>query len=64
MTRFILSVFVITFAVACAGPLKNQPVCPESKSVSCLTGLDCEYDEKRGCDVCRCQEPAYVPFDR
>ena len=64
MAKSVLCAVAAALVLACAGPLKNQPVCPESKNVRCLTGLDCEYDEKRACEVCRCKEPAYTPIDK
>ncbi len=60
------AVLVLAFAITagCARPLKNQPVCPESRSVRCMTPLVCAYDAKRGCEICRCDAPPYTPPDR
>ncbi|HEY2516084.1 MAG TPA: hypothetical protein VGI39_34670 [Polyangiaceae bacterium] len=34
----------------------KAPECPESHAV-CITAPDCQYDEARACNVCRCTSP-------
>ncbi len=55
---------IVTAAASCGGPLKNQPVCSESRDTRCLTPMKCEYDAQRRCEVCVCDSPAYVPLDK
>ena len=43
----------------CAETIANR--CPDSPAPRCLSGTVCENDPARGCQVCRCATPAYVP---
>jgi len=36
-------------------------VCPEYRDLRCLTEPQCSMDRQRGCRVCACSPPAYVP---
>jgi hypothetical protein len=49
----------LALGAACSVPLAQQPVCPEYREMRCLTGLKCQFDQGRQCDVCRCDDPAY-----
>jgi hypothetical protein len=37
-------------------PAQDQkPRCPDSDQAACTSGeLECKYDEKRSCDLCKC----------
>ncbi len=45
----------------CGVSQSAQRQCPD-RPAHCLTGLDCAYDRTRGCEVCRCADPAYTPI--
>jgi hypothetical protein len=47
----------LALTASCAtteAPKKEADVCDDYRDLVCLTGKDCSYDAKRGCQVCRC----------
>jgi hypothetical protein len=54
--------FVATFLASCA-VAKTANMCPDTPP-RCLTEPVCATDPSRGCQVCRCGEPAYVPIEQ
>ncbi len=51
----------VAFAVAlggCAQKVANP--CPNAPVPRCVTNLVCAQDPATGCQVCRCDKPAYV----
>jgi hypothetical protein len=55
----LLSLVATTTLTACADKVANQ--CPNSPAPTCLSGTVCATDPARGCQVCRCETPYYVP---
>lgn len=41
-------------ATGCASLQKDVTVCPEYRTIRCVTAPECSYDRKLGCKVCRC----------
>ncbi len=33
---------------------QGETRCAESRSLTCITGVNCTMDRERGCEVCRC----------
>ncbi|HET9596643.1 MAG TPA: hypothetical protein VFP65_13730 [Anaeromyxobacteraceae bacterium] len=48
-------------AAGCAHLKGDDTVCPEYRDLRCATAPECAMDAARGCQVCRCAPPAYVP---
>jgi hypothetical protein len=44
--------------------VKTANMCPDTTPPRCLTDPVCTTDPSRGCQVCRCGEPAYVPIEQ
>jgi hypothetical protein len=43
---------------------KGETRCPESRNLTCITGLDCSLDRERGCERCECSKAdALTPTD-
>jgi len=49
------------FGCAHAPEAAQRPACPDSEMASQCTsgGLKCEADEKRSCQLCRCERMAF-----
>lgn len=47
---------VLVLSAACAHVDKETKgaICEEYRSLVCVSGMECEYDSKQGCQVCRC----------
>jgi hypothetical protein len=56
--RRLLSALVLVALPACATMKKDQTVCPEYRSLRCLTEPACNMDQARGCRVCQCAPPS------
>jgi hypothetical protein len=54
---------VLLAACAHAKPEEQASRCAESRSLSCLTPMECSYDEARGCSVCQCAKQWAAPQD-
>jgi hypothetical protein len=50
-------------ASGCA-TVHSQNRCNDGVVVRCVTPVVCAYDRTRGCEVCRCDSPPYVPIER
>ncbi|MFO0570010.1 MAG: hypothetical protein U0263_30470 [Polyangiaceae bacterium] len=48
-------------APACTKAPSSKP-CPEARATECMTRVDCSYDAKRDCEVCRCAPPTQEPI--
>ena len=53
------ALLALLLAAGCADKIANQ--CPNTPALHCLAGTVCENDPTRGCQVCRCASPGYVP---
>lgn len=57
-------------AMGCASarpPTAHAPrggPCADNVTLACLAGRVCAWDDARGCERCRCADPAYVPLGR
>jgi hypothetical protein len=49
---------LLAAVLGCAHMNDDRTVCPESRNLRCLTREICAMDEKRGCQVCRCEAAA------
>jgi hypothetical protein len=59
--------FALVVVGACAPvthSLDHPTMCKEQPQVPCLSGSVCVDDESRGCEICKCTAPPFVPFDR
>ncbi|MGZ6143623.1 MAG: hypothetical protein ACXWLM_09800 [Myxococcales bacterium] len=45
----------LLLVLGCAHLKDDSTVCAESRGLRCLTREICAMDEKRGCQVCRCE---------
>jgi hypothetical protein len=61
MKRWELLLLLAVGACACTGRVANT--CPGADVPRCLTELVCVTDDARGCQVCRCAAPGYVPLN-
>jgi hypothetical protein len=61
--RIVLVVLASLSLLGCAhAPEASQRAkCPDSEKVSQCTsgGMKCELDEKRGCDLCKCERMVF-----
>lgn len=48
-------------AIAGCHSAKSAQTCPDGARTRCITAPVCAYDAQRGCEVCRCADPGYVP---
>lgn len=54
-------------AAGCAAmrPLRSsETVCPEYRSLTCLSRVECALDSARGCQVCRCEAAGQGALDK
>jgi hypothetical protein len=58
---FLLASLVTALVAGCAENVANT--CPGTTVPRCLTGLSCAEDPNRGCQICQCKPPAYVPLE-
>ena len=42
----------------------QRGACDDSQKLPCFTDRVCHWDDKRGCEVCVCAAPPYVPPER
>lgn len=52
------SALVVCLLLAACGP-KNKNQCAGNTAGNCVTGEQCSFDQKRGCQVCQC-----APLDK
>ncbi|HVY45662.1 MAG TPA: hypothetical protein VHB21_07275 [Minicystis sp.] len=45
-------------------PARAPDRCPGTWGYPCLTPRVCVYDAARGCQICRCAPPPFVPFEQ
>jgi hypothetical protein len=57
--RFASIAALVLVTSGCAENVANR--CPGTTVPRCLSGLVCEEDKDRGCQVCRCETPYQVP---
>lgn len=62
----ILGLAVATLLIAGSGCLRRAKAaeairCAENRELSCVTQVECSFDEARGCDVCRCASVRHGP---
>ncbi len=50
--RYALLVAIVAVLGACGPKTKNQ--CAGNTAGNCVTGEQCTFDQKRGCQVCQC----------
>ena len=58
-----MRIVALLLLLGCAHLKDDSTVCPESRSLRCLTREICAMDEKRGCKVCRCEAAAVMGPD-
>jgi len=64
MKRRVLAALVLLGLVAsCRSPHPGRR-CDGALPMQCVTREVCVYVNARGCTVCRCEEPAFVPLGR
>jgi hypothetical protein len=44
----------LALLAGCASLKKDTTVCPEYRTLRCMTGTSCQTDKRRGCKVCQC----------
>ena len=54
MTRVLAILLGAAALSGCAGHLNDTSMCPESRTLRCITPLECSLDDARGCRVCQC----------
>ena len=66
--RTVVLAAVLALGVGCARPrvaaVPRGGACPDNVTLACLAGRVCAWDGARGCERCRCADPAYVPLGR
>lgn len=61
--RALIVAAVVASGVGCVSvraPLR----CRDDAPPRCLTPVACEWDARRGCEVCRCSDAPYAPLRR
>ena len=65
--RWLVAALLVAAAGCSHGDKKDKQGdvrCPESRDLTCVTGLSCTMDRERGCEVCRCSPAdALTPTD-
>jgi hypothetical protein len=51
---------LLLLAMTACGQTSPAARCPDSVSMPCATGLECDYDKTRMCNACRCAPPPFV----
>lgn len=59
MKRLLAAVWIAA-AAGCGSYLSDTSMCPESRTLRCITPLECSLDDARGCRVCQCAAAGQV----
>jgi len=61
--RVLAALVLLGVLASCVAPNAGRR-CDGALPMRCVTREVCAYVNERGCTVCRCEEPAYVPLGR
>ncbi len=61
--RVLAALVLLAMGASCVAPHPGRR-CDGALPMQCVTREVCVYVNARGCLVCRCEEPAYVPLGR
>jgi hypothetical protein len=61
--RALAALVLLAVVASCVAPHSGRR-CDGALPMRCITREVCVYVNARGCLVCRCEEPAFVPMGR